>query len=82
MNAKIPTIGNVSTQPYTISRATPHRTADIRRVEPIPRMDDVMTWVVLTGIPVRDANSITDAAAASAEKPWGDLMVTIRTPNV
>ena len=38
-----PQIGKVSTQAYTIPWATPQRTADNRRVEPIPKMVEVMT---------------------------------------
>ena len=41
-----------------------------------------MTWVVLTGMPLRVANSMTAAAALSAANPWTGLMVIILTPKV
>ena len=77
-----PQIGNVRIHAYTVPLATPHRTAERRMVEPIPRMQDVMTWVVLTGTPVRDATSMTLAAEASAAKPCTGRILTIRTPRV
>ena len=30
---------------------TPHRTAERRLVEPTPKIDEVIVWVVLTGSP-------------------------------
>ena len=61
--------GIVNTQAMTIWPATPQRTADSRRVEPTPRMAELMVCVVDTGTPNRLAASITVAAAVSAAKP-------------
>ena len=62
-------MGKVRTQARTISQATPHRTADKRRVAPTPRIDEVIEWVVLTGKPSRDALSMIEAAVVSAANP-------------
>jgi hypothetical protein len=42
----------------------------------------LMVWVVLTGMPSREANSIVEAAAVSAAKPWYGSSFTIRMPIV
>lgn len=42
--------------------ATPSRTAESRLVEPTPKMQAVMVWVVLTGAPKSDAPQMTAAA--------------------
>ena len=39
--------GIVRSQAQTIRRATPHRTADSRRVAPTPMIAPVIVWVVL-----------------------------------
>ena len=48
-------------------------TALIRFERPTPRIDDVMTCVVLVGIPKADALRITVAAALSTLKPVNRL---------
>ena len=62
-------IGIVRTQAQTIWPATPHRTADSRRVEPTPMIAPVMVWVVLTGTPSAVAVKSEIAPAVSAAKP-------------
>ena len=49
--------------------ARPQRTAEKRRVAPTPIIEELMQWVVLTGMPRNEAISITVAAEASAAKP-------------
>ena len=41
-----------------------------------------MAWVVLNGIPRREAVSMTAAAPLSAANPLTGLILTIRTPRV
>ena len=55
--------GNVIIQAATMLPATPQRTAERRLVAPTPIMDELMQWVVLTGMPILEAASITTAAA-------------------
>jgi hypothetical protein len=50
--ATVKAAGIVSTQAHTICPATPHRTADRRRVEPTPTIAPVIACVVLTGTPM------------------------------
>ena len=50
-------------------RATPQRTAESRLVAPTPMMAALAQWVVLTGIPSREAPSITAAAENWAANP-------------
>ena len=45
--------GIVRTQAQTIRPATPHFTADKRRVAPTPTIEPVIVCVVETGVPVR-----------------------------
>ena len=66
----------------TIWPATPQRTADKRRVEPTPRIAELIVWVVETGTPSRLAASIIVAAAVSAAKPWIGRSCTTRSPIV
>jgi hypothetical protein len=47
--------------------ATPHLTAERRRVEPTPMMAPVMVWVVETGMPARVAPTRVIAQAVSAQ---------------
>ena len=54
-------IGNVTNQAITIFWATPHLTAENRLAAPTPMMEVVITWVVLTGAPMKEALSITKA---------------------
>ena len=44
-----PAAGKVRTHAVTMLRATPHRTADARRVAPAPMIAEVITWVVEMG---------------------------------
>jgi len=44
--------GIVKIHAHTIRPATPHLTADKRRVAPTPTIDPVMVCVVETGVPV------------------------------
>lgn len=52
MAAMNPAAGIVSIQAQTILPATPHLTADSRRVAPTPTMAPVIVCVVETGVPV------------------------------
>ena len=62
-------MGKVNIQAAMMLPATPHRTAENLLVAPTPMIDELMQWVVLTGIPRWEAISITVAAEASAAKP-------------
>jgi len=62
-------IGIVNIHAQTIVPATPQRTAVMRFVVPTPTMAPVMVWVVLTGIPAKEAPMMVMAAAVSAQKP-------------
>ena len=78
----------VSIQAQTISKATPHLTADNLFKEPIPNIAPVIVCVVLTGIPNPDAIKRVMAALVSAQKPSTGLsfanfipiVLTIRQP--
>src|SRR5436305_1716365 len=61
--------GMVSIHAHTTWLATPHRTADRRRLAPTPTMAPVMVWVVDTGMPAADAKNNVLAAADSAANP-------------
>src|SRR5256885_454070 len=61
--------GMVRIHAQTIRPAIPQRTADRRLVAPTPTIDPVIVWVVLTGMPNRDAVRITMAPPVSAQKP-------------
>src|SRR3990167_7450127 len=77
-----PQAGKVSTHAVTISRPTPHRTAESRRVLPTPKMAVLMVWVVLSGMPSREASSMVLAAAVSAAKPCSESSLVSRSPIV
>jgi len=49
---------------------------------PTPRMAEVMTWVVLMGIPSADAVRITPAEDVSAQKPCTGCSFTKSLPTV
>src|SRR4030066_305164 len=49
---------------------------------PVPRMAEVMTWVVLMGIPIADAVRITPAEEVSAQNPWTGCSFTKSLPTV
>ena len=74
--------GIVSTQAQTIWPATPHRTADSRRVAPTPTIAPVIACVVLTGTPVSVAISSAIAAPVSAAKPPTGCSLVIFDPIV
>src|SRR5438105_3448717 len=61
--------GMVRIHAHTTLLATPHRTADNRRVAPTPTIAPVIVWVVDTGIPDADAKNSAPAAADSAAMP-------------
>jgi hypothetical protein len=61
--------GMVSTQAQTMRPATPHFTADSRRVAPTPTIAPVMVWVVDTGMPARVAPTRVMAPEVSAQNP-------------
>src|ERR687893_541838 len=73
----------VSTQAAPIDRATPHRTADSRRVAPTPITDEVMMCVVETGTAYAYAVvSMTELATVWAVKPFAGVSWMIRRPSV
>ena len=74
--------GIVITQAHTIWPATPHRTAENRRVAPTPTIAPVMACVVLTGTPKCVAVSNASAAPVSAAKPLTGCSFVIFDPMV
>jgi hypothetical protein len=74
--------GIVRIQAQTILRAMPHLTALKRFVAPTPSIVEHMMWVVLTGIPPKDAPMIVVAPAVSAAKPWTGVSFVILAPIV
>src|SRR5438552_658585 len=72
----------VRIQAHTIRVATPHRTAESRRVAPTPMIAPEIVWVVDTGTPPNDAPRMEIAAAASAQKPPTGCSLVIRIPMV
>ena len=74
--------GIVSIQAQTIRPATPHFTADNRRVAPTPTIDPVIVCVVETGVPVIVTYASVIAAADSAQKPPTGFSFVIRVPIV
>src|SRR5437016_6257017 len=75
-------MGMVSTQAQTTRPATPHRTAERRRVDPTPTMAPVMVWVVETGIPLDDTKNRATAAEVSADTPPTGCRRVILEPMV
>lgn len=75
-------VGMVKNQAQTILKVTPHRTAEIRLAEPTPEIAPVITWVVLTGMPMCVAKKILAALAVSAQKPSIGLSLVIFWPMV
>lgn len=61
--------GMVRIQAVRMLPATFQRTAEARREAPTPRIEELMTWVVLSGKPKCEATVIIEAAAVSAAKP-------------
>lgn len=82
--------GMVNIHAQIIRPATPHFTALIRRREPIPIIEPVMVWVVLTGIPKEEETKSMIAAPDSAQKPstglslatFWPMVLTIRQPPI
>src|SRR5438034_215471 len=74
--------GMVRIQAHRIRVATPHRTAESRRVAPTPMIAPEIVWVVETGMPLNDAPRREIAAAASAQKPPTGCSLVIRIPIV
>src|SRR3954451_20658379 len=71
--------GIVSTHAVAMLPATPHSTADSRRVAPTPITDDVMMCVVDTGRPYDAvANSTPDATVWDAKPAAGSILMTLR----
>ena len=74
--------GIVKSHAQIIFPATPQRTAESLLVAPTPIIAPVMVWVVLTGIPAKDAPIIEQAAAVSALKPPIGQSLVIFVPIV
>src|SRR5437867_891276 len=74
--------GIVSTQAHMICPATPHRTADHRRVAPTPTIDPVIACVVLTPTPRYVAVNTAIAAPVSAANPLTGWSFVIFDPIV
>ena len=74
--------GIVTTQAHTMRRATPHRTADSRCVDPTPTIAPVMVCVVLTGIPASAVEKRVMAPADSAQNPPTGFSLVMREPIV
>ena len=72
----------VRTQAQTMRPATPHFTAESRRVAPTPMIAPVMVWVVETGMPARVAPISVIAPAVSAQKPPKGCSLVIFVPIV
>src|SRR5687768_6703837 len=72
----------VKTHAQTILPATPHLTADRRRVAPTPTMAPVIVCVVDTGVPVSVTYARVSAAPVSAQKPPTGLSLVILEPIV
>src|SRR3972149_4122234 len=67
---------------HTILPPTPQFTFRCPWESPVPRMAEVMTWVVLMGIPIADAVRITPAEEVSAQNPWTGCNFTMSLPTV
>src|SRR5699024_3522855 len=81
--ATIPAPGSVSNHAARMFPATPHRTAEKRRVAPAPITDEVMVCVVEIGASNTDAvRNNTDEADASAANPFGGSSSMMRLPSV
>src|SRR5690242_6184766 len=74
--------GMVRIQAQTMLLATPQRTAESRWVAPTPRIEAVMVWVVLTGIPATAVPRSVIAPAVSAQKPPIGRSLVNRMPIV
>src|SRR5437762_10205982 len=74
--------GMVRTQAHTMRPATPHFTAETRRVAPTPMIAPVMVWVVDTGMPREVARKRVIAPAVSAQNPPKGCSLVIFVPIV
>src|SRR5687767_473165 len=74
--------GIVRIHAQTMRPATPHFTAESRRVAPTPTIDPVIVCVVETGVPVMVTYASVSAAALSAQKPPTGLSLVMRVPIV
>src|SRR5690349_14147045 len=74
--------GIVNIQAQTMRPATPHFTADKRRVAPTPTIEPVIVCVVETGVPVSVTYDSVNAAARSAQKPPTGFSFVILLPIV
>src|SRR3989337_3654656 len=72
----------VRIQAHTILKPTSQFTFLRTWESPTPRMAEVMTWVVLMGIPSADAVRITPAEDVSAQKPCTGCSFTKSLPTV
>ncbi|VVB84862.1 Uncharacterised protein [uncultured archaeon] len=62
--------GIVSIHAPTIFRAIPHLTAESLSVAPTPIIEEDITCVVLTGIPIAAMLASTNQLEVSALNPW------------
>src|SRR3989442_15810172 len=69
-------------QAQAASTATPHRTAENRRVAPTPTIAPVIVCVGLTGTPSEEARKRVAAPLVSAQKPPIGRRSVIRMPIV
>src|SRR4030042_5278647 len=74
--------GIVSTQAVAISLPTPQRTLFFLSAAPTPMIDELTTWVVLTGPPINDAPNITTDEDNCEANPSMGLMRNIFPPKV
>src|SRR5512143_1652258 len=74
--------GIVRIQAHTIRPATPQRTAENFRTDPVPTMAPVMVWVVDTGTPRCVARNNEAAPLVSAQKPPVGANFVMRMPIV
>ncbi len=74
--------GIVRIQAQTIRPATPHRTAENFRTDPVPTIAPVIVCVVETGTPRAVARKSEAAPLVSAQNPPGGASFVIRIPMV
>src|SRR5256885_17193239 len=74
--------GMVRTQAHTMRPATPHFTAETRRVAPTPMIAPVMGWGGDTGMPREGARKRGIAPAVSAQNPPKGCRLGILRPIV
>ena len=74
--------GIVRIQAQTIRPATPHRTAENFRTDPVPTIAPVMVCVVETGTPRAVARNSEAAPLVSAQKPLMGVNFVMRIPMV